>query len=347
MRIETITAKEEVYAMRSRRTLLFSLCLFFIGVCHSQLPGQNSDKESKAGVSQKASVFAGAEAQGGTRARAEARSDTKAMAATSSESEQSLAGVLRAGMQLEALLDGEINSGKNKPGDKFIMRTAKDIKLENGLVLKKGTKLIGRVAEAQRFDKSSGSSKLVLVFDELNNKELSGALTATIVSVARAESSSALSSMQDDPFGEIDAPGMSRGEARAGAASGGLLGGVTGTAGSAIGSTVGAAGEIAGGTASRTAATVGSGVKAAGETAGDLSTAASGTVRATADRAAGTGSSAAGAIVKGASPLALAASSETAGSSVLTLQGKDLKLEKGSRFLLSLDKDVELQRREK
>lgn len=320
--------------MRSRRTLLLSLCLFFIGVCHSQLSGQKSDKESKAGVSQKASVSAGAEAQGETRARAEARSDTEAMAATSSESEQSLAGVLRAGTQLEALLDGEINSGKNKPGDKFIMRTAKDIRLENGLVLKKGTKLIGRVAEAQRFDKSSGSSKLVLVFDELNNKELSGALTATIVSVARADSSSALSSMQDDPFGDIDASGMSRGEARAGA-SGGLLGSVTGTAGSAIGSTVGAAGETLGSATGRTTATVDSGVKAAGETAGDLSTAASGTVRAAADAAAGTSS------------LALAASSETAGSSVLTLQGKDLKLEKGSRFLLSLDKDVELQRREK
>ncbi len=332
--------------MRSRRTLLFSLCLFFIGVCHSQLSGQNSDKESKAGASHQARVSAGAEAQGGARARAEAQSDTGAGAATNSEPEQPVAGALQAGTQLEALLDGEINSGKNKPGDKFIMRTAKDIKLENGLVLKKGTKLIGRVAEVQRFDKSSGSSKLALVFDELNNKQLRGGLTATIVSVTRAESSSALSSMQDEPFGDIGASGMSRGEARAGA-SGGLLGGVTGTAGSAIGSTVGAAGETLGSATGRTTATVDSGVKAAGETAGDISTAASGTVRTTADAAAGTSSSAAGAIAKGASSLALAASSETAGSSALTLQGKNLKLEKGTRFLLRLDKEVELRRGKK
>jgi|GEM_PF-1584269 len=315
-----------------------------------------SGEKTKVKASQNSNVSTDVQSQGQTRARVKAQSDTRSKAKIGGQSDKTdseSSAIVKSGTELSAILDTAISSRKNKLGDKFVMRTTKDLKLDNDVVIKKGTQLVGHVAEVENASKGKGISKLVLVFDEMQNKQLSAPLTATIMSITQVTHNSRLSSSDDDLFGSTSASGRARTTGSAGRGSssgsnsGGLLGGVTSTVGGTVNSTVGASTDTLGGVTSTTTSTVDNTIKTTGQTVGNVSTTVNSTVNATTEATANTAGSVATGAGKATKSLVLTSSAEASGNSILMLQGKSLQLEKGTQFLLRLDKDVAINRQEK
>jgi hypothetical protein len=161
---------------------------------------------------------------------------------------------LSKGTTMNAALASSLDVKKNKPGDRIEARTTQDVKQDGKVVLRKGTRLVGHVTEAQARAKDQTQSQLGVVFDhaELRNGE-QVPLNASIQALAAAQST-AQASGDDDLIGSgggaVSAGGA--GVARGGGAVGGTLrttsstvssvgSGVGSTANGAVGGTVDAA----------------------------------------------------------------------------------------------------------
>lgn len=180
-------------------------------------------------------------------------------------------------------LEGKLDSKTAKPGDKVFLKTTEKTKTADGMVIPKGSRLVGHVTEVQEHAKGRQESHLGLEFDrvELKNGQ-SMAIRSMIQSIQPSAAAIAAGSMDDDAM--LSAP-MGGGNAMVGGASragGGLLGGAGGAvgsvghAGSGLESTtagsVGATGNLAG----NAAGSVGHGLNAGAEGAGSLGARATG-----------------------------------------------------------------------
>lgn len=95
-------------------------------------------------------------------------------------------------------LVGKIDSKNAKPGDPIVVKTTAEAKFADGVVIPKGSKIIGHVTEVQAHDKTNANSKLTLQFDKA---ELKGGQTLPIRSVLRSVSPAAGSEgAQASPF---------------------------------------------------------------------------------------------------------------------------------------------------
>jgi hypothetical protein len=209
-----------------------------------------------------ASAQAGAAAQSQTGADVNAQKSGVQASGSGSASAQAngaaLSGpnslALSEGTTMNAALAGSLDVKKNKPGDRIEARTTQDVKQDGKVVLRKGTRLVGHVTEAQARAKDQTQSQLGVAFDhaELRDGE-QVPLNASIQALAAAQSTAQATGDDDlagSGGGAVSAGGA--GVARGGGAVGGALrttsstvssagSGVGSTANGAVGGTVNAA----------------------------------------------------------------------------------------------------------
>jgi hypothetical protein len=219
------------------------------------------------------------------------------------------------GTKIDATLANALDAKKNKPGDRVEARTAQDVKQDGKVVLKKGTRLVGHVTQAQARSKQQAQSQLGIVFEHAltsNGQEIP--LNASIQALAAAQSTI------DTPAGpdDIMASGGGMGSASGAAHSGGLMGGVASTAGATAGTVMN--------TASSASANAGGNLGAATRSTGAVGGLTS------AGRLASNSSGVFG--LEGLS-INAEASSATQGSAIVS-STKNVHLESGTQMLLSV-----------
>jgi len=225
---------------------------------------------------------------------------------------------LSSGTTVNAELLTTLDARKCHPGQRVVAKTTQDVKQNGHVVLRKGTRLIGHVTQAQARTKENAESSVGIMFDEaVMKKGHPVPFHAAIQALAAARTMSA-ASLGDDGMMEPSGPPMGSG---AGAMGGGAL---VGGAGSAMGAAAGATGGMA----------------------GNLSGAASGTLGATSATAASAGgnlrglnaagqltSTSSGVIGMNGLNLTSAASNSTGGS-VITSTNRNVHLSSGTQMLL-------------
>lgn len=215
---------------------------------------------------------------------------------TASSSGSANAGPLSAATAVSGKLQSDLNVKQARVGDKVILKTASDVKQNGAVIIKKGSTLAGRVTEVSQKTKGNASSSIGVVFSELVQGGRSVPINATIMSIVAANSS-AQSTVADDLFASTSTSSSSSTRA----SSGGLLGGVTNTVGNTVNSTLG--------------------------TVGDLSSTGVQTVDSAANTVSGS--------LRGLN-ISNSTNSSVSGGSTLSMPGKDLRIEQGSTFNLSL-----------
>ncbi len=167
---------------------------------------------------------------------------------------------------VDAQLQNTIDVKKAKVGDEVVLRTTKAIKEEGKTVIPKGTNLIGRITEVQQRSKDNSMSKIGMVFDRVEGKNLAAPITASIVSITYAR---ATASADDTLNSTLSGSSQSSASTSSGGSSGGgLLGGVGGTVGgvtNAVGGLANTATQTVGGVANTAGQTLGSTTDAVGQ----------------------------------------------------------------------------------
>jgi hypothetical protein len=165
---------------------------------------------------------------------------------------------LKAGSTVQAELTKPVDVRKSKPGDEVIAKTTHDVKSDGHVVLPKGSKVVGRVTQAQERTKGQEESQLGMAFDHAILKDGTQMPVAfTIQAIGRSESEAAATTAAetDGMMAGGNAGGMTSAGGNAGMQSRGGLGGVTSTAGGVVNN----AGSAAG-TTLHTAGNTGAGV---------------------------------------------------------------------------------------
>ncbi len=151
---------------------------------------------------------------------------------------------------ISASLEKSLNAEKAKVGDQVVLKTTKAVKQNGEVIIKKGSKLIGKVTEVQRKTKENADSRIGILFDTLDQGGHSIPVNVSIIAVANSATQIAAG---DDLFASSSTGSTTTARGSSSPASGRLLGGVTNTvggvvntAGSAVGSTVSTVGETAG-----------------------------------------------------------------------------------------------------
>jgi hypothetical protein len=238
------------------------------------------------------------------RASAEANNQTTTTAKQAGKSIN-----LDSGTRLSGQLQNTIDARNAHVGDQVILKTTQAIKSDGRTVVGKGSRLVGHVTEVAQASKGQGESRIGILFDRLEQGSLRVPIAATISSITSARASAAANN--DDLFAnDISANGSARSTSAARSSSAGSNGGLLGGVGGVVNSTTSTVGNVVGGTTSATGSTVNSTTGAVGNTASDV------------------------ARPLGGIRISESSSASVEGSSVLTLQGQNLRLEKGTNFNL-------------
>lgn len=216
--------------------------------------------------------------------------------------------MIAAGTSLEGQLQSMVDVKKSKVGDEVVLKTTKAIKQNGETVVPKGSKLIGRITEVKQKTKDNATSKIGMVFDRIQGKNLDIPVNASIVSVATAQVNAAAG----DLFAGDVSGSSSTGSASSGSSSGGggLLGGVGSTVGGVVNTTTSTVGQVAGTATSTVGSTVGQTTNTLGRTVNGLQ-------------------------------ISQSASGSASSSSTISSQGKDVRIEKGATFQMRLDGSVQ------
>ena len=237
--------------------------------------------------------------------KAESRASVEAQSQTSAAITQGAKSInLESGTRLAGDLQSAIDVRKAKVGDQVVLKTTQAIKSGGQTVVSKGSRLVGRITEVSKQTGSNGESRVGILFDRLEQGSLAMPIAATITSVTSA---AANASLNNDGFGSnagASGSASSSTSTRSSNNNGGLLGG----AGSIVSSTTSTVGSVVGGTTSAVGSTV--------------------------DSATGTLGSAGKSL--GGIQISQSSNASVEGSSVLSLQSGNLRLEKGTHFNLVL-----------
>jgi hypothetical protein len=166
-------------------------------------------------------------------------------------------------------LVGKLDSKTAKSGDAVVVKTSEAFRTSEGVVVPKGSRLVGHVTEVQAHGNGSQDSRLGIQFDRA---ELKGgqtvAMQTVIESVAPPANAASMDSSED-----VGALGGAHAMGGGGRTGGGLLGGATSSTagvGSSLGHTVGGSVGATSGLASNAGATVGNGLNGAAGASGSL-----------------------------------------------------------------------------
>jgi hypothetical protein len=241
------------------------------------------------------------------------KQETRVSTATSSQTSAAVnqAGKsinLDSGTRLSGELQNSIDVRKARVGDQVLLKTTQAIKSGGRTVVSKGSRLVGHITEVAQKGKDNNESRLGILFDRLEQGTLAVPIAATITSVTNSRTS-ATANNQDVFASDMSTTATTRGNS---SASGGGNGGLLGGAGSVVNSTTSTVGNVVGGTTSAAGTTVDATTNAAGRTASRV------------------GNSLRGVQISESS------STSVEGSSVLSLQGGNLRLEQGTSFNLVL-----------
>ena len=214
---------------------------------------------------------------------------------------------LDSGTRLTGQLQNSIDARHARVGDQVVLKTTQAIKSNGRTVVSKGSRLVGRVTEVARGARGQGESRIGILFDRLEQGSLQVPITATISSITGVQANG--SARNDDMFGsDVSAGGSARSTSSvrsSGGGNGGLLGG-------AVNSTTSTVGSVVGSTTSAVGSTVNSTTGAVGNTTRGLGRSLSGI------------------------QISQSSSASAEGGSVLSVQGDNLHLEKGTNFNLVL-----------
>lgn len=151
--------------------------------------------------------------------------------------------MLGSGTAVSGELQNTLDVRKARVGDPVLLKTTRAIKQNGETIVPKGSSLIGHVTEVSQKTKSNGSSRLGMVFDRVEGKNLSAPISASIMSITNAGGGADLGSTADaDVFGSSTTSARASGGSSSGG--GGLLGGVTNTAGSVLNNTTNTVGDV-------------------------------------------------------------------------------------------------------
>lgn len=289
----------------------------------AQVSAQAGQKKVSADVRQETNASIrrsgkSAEVNGGSRSQGGAQGGAQANAG-----QQGLN--LEAGTQLQAVLTSTLDSRRVEEGQQFVLKTTKDVKAGGQRVIRKGSKLIGHVVNARSKVEGEGRSSLLLMVDGVEQGGQVLPLQATFVGVVRQTMQSSLDSDFGSPMST--APSAPRRSSGGGLLGGGLVGGVTSTVDSTLSATAQTAGSV-----------TGVGTNAGSTVSGAVNSTVSGTAAATGSvtgAAAGAGRT----LFSLGNGVTAVASGSVSGATEFTQQGKDLKLEKGTEFVLLVTKE--------
>jgi len=226
-----------------------------------------------------------------------------------------------------AVLSSSLDAKKAKPGDPVTAKTTEPGTTSDHQQLPKGTKLLGHVTEAKAAGKGEAQSTLGFVFDRAvlkDGREIP--INTTVRALAAAEGAANASGGDAMGAGGAAMNGAAGGGGRVGGGGlGGAVGGLGASAGGALGGVAGGAGRMAGGASG-----------AIGSTVGASSHALAGGAGAVGGRNAQGLLSAGSQGVFGMQGVSLAQNASGAGS-VVTSAGKTVRLESGTRMLVSVE----------
>lgn len=233
------------------------------------------------------------------------RVDSRAGASAESKTKISKKGGdldLQSGTQIAAQLENQLDVRRAKVGDQVFLKTSKAVKQNGKTVINKGSKLVGRVTEVSQKAGGNGMSKVGILFDRLEQGGQQLPINAMITSITQVGAQANV----DDTF-DSDISARNSTQTSASSSGGGLLGGV---------------GNTVGGVANGATNTVGSVANTAGRTV-------NGTPRAVGNTLRGV-------------RVSQSTDASAEGGSLLSLQGGDLRLEKGTTFNLSLSSSTSI-----
>lgn len=234
-------------------------------------------------------------------------------------------------------LEGKLDSKSAKKGDSVVLKTTRKMKMADGTVLPKGTRLVGHVTDVQAHSKGHENSTLGLEFDraELKNGQ-HYAIHSVIESVMPSASAMEMQSMSGE--GGMDAPamgappmggGMMGGGGAHGLVGGGLSGGRAG--GGLVGGTVGGVTSTAGGMGSGLDTAAGGALNTTGRVTGGTMGGLNGTLHGAAN-----GAGTLTAHATGIPGVMLAGSGSGAASGVLSASRRNVHLDSGTQMVLGL-----------
>jgi hypothetical protein len=233
----------------------------------------------------------------------DARNQTSASASRANKSV-----TLNSGTQLAGLLQNTLDARHARVGDQVVLKTTQAVKSNGRIVVSKGSRLIGRVTEVAQRAKDNGESRIGILFDRIEQGSLQTPIVASITSITSAQANA--NAHNDDVFAsDANMSGSSRNTSSTRSSSnggnGGLLGGVVNSTTSTVGNVVGGTTSAVGNTVNATGAVVGNTANGLGRSLGGIQ-------------------------------ISQSSSTSVEGSSVLSLQGGNLHLEKGTNFNLVL-----------
>ena len=241
----------------NRITILVFSAVLLAGMCWAQ---SSADAQASASANQNTQVSAdksGAQASSTTGANA-----SQAAAASGKSGEVSAANQLAAGSTVQAELTKPVDVRTSKSGDEVVAKTTQDVKSEGRVVLPKGSKIVGRVTQAQARAKGQEESQLGMAFDHAvlkDGTQMPVAFTIQAIGRSESEAAAATAAETDSMMAGGNAGGMTSASGGVGVPARDVLGGVPATAGTVVNSTGSAAGSTVN-AAGRTGAGVGGGV---------------------------------------------------------------------------------------
>ena len=222
------------------------------------------------------------------------------------------ASLLSAGTSLQAELESVIDVRKSEVGDQVILKTTKAIKQNGEVIVPKGANLIGRITEVKRKTKDDATSKVGMVFERIQGKNLDIPVNASIVSIVSGSANAAAGDLfAADAMGSGSAGGSASARPSSGGG-GGLLGGVGSTVGGLVNTTTSAASSVTNTVTSTASNTVSGTTGTLGRTVNGLQ-------------------------------ISQSASGSANASSNISAQGKDVRVDKGATFNLRLDGSARAQ----
>jgi hypothetical protein len=244
-----------------------------------------------------------------TRATSSAASDA---AVTTSKDRKTLN--IASGTRLAGELQNTINVQKAAVGDQVVLKTTQAIKTGGRTVVNKGARMFGHVTEVAQKTKANGESRVSILFDRLQSSSLEIPIAASITSIVGATShvsdGDVLSTNSSSNASSQST--VQRSPSSSSQSNGSLLGGATSSVSGAVNGTTSTVGDLVGSTTTSLGATVDG-------TANTTRAATSGLGRSLSDI-----------------QISESTSTEAAGASTLSLRGDNLRLEKGTTFILVL-----------
>lgn len=210
---------------------------------------------------------------------------------------------LESGTRLSGELQNTVDVRRARVGDQVVLKTTQAIKSQGHTVVGKGAQLLGHVTEVSQKTKGNGESHIGILFDRLERGSLELPITATISSITSGRASAR--SSNDDLF-----DGSANSSARSTSSASSSSGSNAGLLGGAVNSTTSTVGNVVGSTSAAVGSTVDSTTNVVGNTA------------------TGVGSS------LGRIQISESSTTSAEGGSLLSLQGGNLRLEKGTTFNL-------------